>query len=236
MNALPFYIPAVFAATTFLTIYLFYRASGKRAMVLILISSWMLLLTVVALTGFFTVNTTIPPRFFLVLLIPIITIISLFSTSRGVHFIEGFDIGKLTLLHSIRVAVELALFWLFLHKTLPQLMTIEGRNFDLLSGITAPFVWYFGFVRRTIANRVLLTWNIICLLILLFTVGNAVLSAPTPLQRFGFGQPTVAVLYFPFVWLPGVVVPIVIFSHLIAIRTLLKPSSHLSTVSFPTAS
>jgi hypothetical protein len=49
------------------------------------------------------------------------------------------------------------------------------------------------------------------------------------LQQFGFDQPTVAVLYFPFIWLPGIVVPLVYFSHLVAIRRLLKERRQLVT-------
>ena len=124
----------------------------------------------------------------------------------------------------------MVLFFLFLNKALPKLMTFEGRNFDLIAGLTAPLVYYYGFKRRKIATPAILAWNFICLAILLFTIGNAILSAPTPFQKFGFGQPTIAVLYFPFVWLPGVVVPLVIMSHLVTIRALLKTNNVRSLV------
>jgi hypothetical protein len=221
MTQLPFYIPALFILTSFVTIYIFYLASGKNRLILISVFSWMIIQSVLAATGFFTVTNTLPPRFLLLVLIPFVTIVSLFSTARGRQFLDGFNLASLTILHSVRMAVELVLFWLFLYKAMPQLMTIEGRNFDLFSGITAPFVYYFGFVRKKLPARALIAWNFICLLILLFTVSNAILSAPTPFQQFGFDQPAVAVLYFPFVWLPGVIVPMVILSHLITIRGLL---------------
>lgn len=68
----------------------------------------------------------------------------------------------------------------------------------------------------------LLAWNFVCLGILLFIVINAVLSVPTVFQQFAFDQPCVAVLYFPFVWLPGMLVLLVYFSHQVIIRRLLK--------------
>ncbi|HYK56589.1 MAG TPA: hypothetical protein VEV15_08905 [Flavisolibacter sp.] len=105
---------------------------------------------------------------------------------------------------------------------MPQLMTFEGRNLDVLSGLTAPLIYYYGFVKKSLGAKTLLAWNVVCLAILSFTVVNAVLSAPTPFQQFGFDQPNIAVLYFPFVWLPGTVVPLVYFSHLASIRRLLK--------------
>jgi hypothetical protein len=65
-----------------------------------------------------------------------------------------------------------------------------------------------------------LLWNLVCLGLLLNIILNAVLSAPVPFQKFAFDQPNIAVLYFPFVWLPSCVVPLVLLSHLAAIRKL----------------
>lgn len=226
MNHTPFYIPAVFIAASFVTVYLFYRACNRNLKLLMIVIGWMIVQSVVTATGFFTVENTLPPRFLLLLLLPVIGMITIFSTTKGKSFLKNFDVKKLTVLHSIRIAIEMVLFWLFLNKAVPQLMTFEGRNFDLISGLTAPLIYYFGFVKRKLGTKTILAWNFICLAILLFTVTNAVLSAPTPLQKFAFDQPTVAVFYFPFVWLPGVVVPIVIFSHLITIRALMKGIKH----------
>jgi len=41
-------------------------------------------------------------------------------------------------------------------------------------------------------------------------------------QLFAFDQPNIAILYFPFVWLPSFIVMTVLFSHLISIRRLVK--------------
>lgn len=224
MNHLPFYIPAVFILTTLLTIYLFYKASGKNMKLLIVIVSWMTFQSALAATGFFSFTNAVPPRLLLLLVLPLVSIAVIFSTEKGKFFLGSFDVKLLAILHTVRISIEVVLFWLFLNKTIPQLMTFEGRNFDLISGITAPLIYYFGFVKRTISIKAMIAWNFVCLAILMFTVTNAVLSAPTPLQKFAFDQPTIAVLYFPFVWLPGVVVPLAIFSHLISIRFLIKES------------
>jgi hypothetical protein len=61
-------------------------------------------------------------------------------------------------------------------------------------------------------------WNLICLALLANIVIRAVLSLPTDFQQFGFEQPNVAVLQFPYVWLPGLIVPLVLLAHLAAIR------------------
>ena len=101
-------------------------------------------------------------------------------------------------------------------------MTFEGRNFDIVSGITAPIIFYFFFVKKSWRVSLLLAWNFICLGLLLNIVVNAALSAPFAFQQFAFDQPNIAVLHFPFVWLPSFIVVIVLLSHLAAIRKLVK--------------
>lgn len=103
-----------------------------------------------------------------------------------------------------------------------SLQTFEGRNFDIISGLTAPAIFYFGFIKNQIDKKLILVWNFICLGLLINIVVNAVLSAPFPFQKFAFDQPNIAVLYFPFNWLPSCVVPLVLLSHLATIRQLLN--------------
>jgi hypothetical protein len=51
---------------------------------------------------------------------------------------------------------------------------------------------------------------------------TAILSAPLPIQQLAFEQPNIAVLYFPFTFLPGFIVPIVLFSHLVVISKITR--------------
>lgn len=222
MENLPAYISVVFGLTTFLTVGLFYRATNNSKATIVILLFWLALQTFIALSGFYTVTDTIPPRFLLLVLPPILFIIGLFTTSIGRQFIDSLDVKRLTFLHIIRIPVEIVLFWLFVNKTIPELMTFEGRNFDILSGLTAPFIFYFGFIKKQLDSRIILIWNFICLGLLINIVANAVLSAPFPFQKFAFDQPNIAVLYFPFNWLPSCVVPLVLFSHLVTIRQLIN--------------
>jgi hypothetical protein len=140
---------------------------------------------------------------------------------------DSLPLKLLTYLNVVRILVELVLYALFVFKAIPELMTFEGRNFDILAGISAPFVAYFGFTRLRIGRKALLAWNIICLGLLLNIVVNALLSAPSPVQRFAFEQPNIAILYFPFSWLPAFIVPVVLFGHLVSIRQLYRQNKPL---------
>jgi hypothetical protein len=221
MNCLPYYISILLIITTALTVFLFYKASGYSEMVLRILISWLVLQGLISWSGFYTVTDTMPPHFLLLLMPPLLVILILFILPSGKKFLDSLDIKTLTLLHVIRIPVEVTILFLFIHKTVPQLMTFEGRNFDILSGITAPVIYYFAFIKTRFKSTLLLLWNFICLGLLINIVADAILSAPFAFQRFSFDQPDIAVLYFPFTWLPCCIVPLVLLSHLTAIRRIL---------------
>lgn len=218
------YISVVFIATTCLTVFAFYKAANNSKATLLIIVLWLTLQSFISLTGFYTKTDTLPPRFILLVGPPLLLIAFLFIATRGRKYLDGLDVKFMTLLHTVRIPVELVLFWLFAHRAVPELMTFEGQNFDILSGITAPILFYLGFVKNMISKNIIVAWNFICLGLLFNIVITAILSAPTPFQKFGFEQPNIGVLYFPFTWLPGAVVPLVLLSHLASIRKLLLPT------------
>ena len=68
----------------------------------------------------------------------------------------------------------------------------------MLAGLTAPLIYYFGYVRKSLSQRIIWIWNLIGLGLLLNLVVQAILSGPFPFQQFAFDQPDIAFLYFPF--------------------------------------
>nr|MDQ3101968.1 hypothetical protein [Bacteroidota bacterium] len=151
---------------------------------------------------------------------PLLSIFLLLFFGGGKEWLKSMDLRKLTLLHIVRVPVEIGLHGLYAEGSLPQIMTFEGRNFDIFSGLTAPIIALIAFRHQSTNRPLLMGWNILCLLLLLNIVFHGILSAPTPFQQFGFEQPNVALLYFPFEWLPAVIVPIVLLAHVSAIYQL----------------
>ena len=230
---LPIYIASLFALTTIATLLLFTwtirnsnteQTRNKATPICIAFILWLLLQAVLTLNNSYNLDTTsFPPKIILTGILPaIITIIIAFTTQKGRQFIDSLPLKNLTYLNIVRIPVEIVLYWLFLNKTIPELMTFEGRNFDILAGITAPIIAYFGLTKTTLSRQTILLWNFICLALLLNIVINALLSAPSPIQKFAFDQPNIAILNFPFSWLPTFIVPIVLFGHLTSIRQLFK--------------
>jgi hypothetical protein len=223
LNTIPVYVTVIFAASVLLTLWLFVKSTKNRTIVTIICTIWLVITGVLAYNGFFKDTSSLPPHFIFAIAPALLTIILLFVTSAGRRFINNINLRTLTLLSIVRILVELVLYWLFLNKAVPELMTFAGRNFDILAGITAPIIYLICFKNGTVSNKpVLLIWNFISLLLLLNIVINAILSLPFPFQQFAFDQPNIAILYFPFIWLPSFIVMTVLFSHLLAIRRLTK--------------
>jgi hypothetical protein len=223
LTDLPDSLVIIFLLTVILTFLLFINAVKNKPTAAIVLVIWLAVTGILSIKEVFQDTSTIPPRLMIVIAPAILFIILLLITKSGRRFTDSIVLKKLTLVHIVRVPVEITLFMFSTHKLIPELMTFAGRNFDILSGITAPIVYFICFKNSQLKNRrLLLIWNFICLGLLLNIVINALLSAPFPFQQFAFDQPNVAILYFPFTWLPCFIVMIVLYSHLAAIRQLVR--------------
>ncbi|MEM9675300.1 MAG: hypothetical protein AAF992_22100 [Bacteroidota bacterium] len=114
---------------------------------LIGLGAWLLFISVASLSGLFSDFSSFPPRVVIVITIPFITIL-LITFSRSINAIlKVIPPQNLLYIQAFRVIVEVLLWMLFLQELLPEQMTFEGRNWDILVGLTAPLMAYFGLVR-----------------------------------------------------------------------------------------
>ncbi|MCC6818989.1 MAG: hypothetical protein IT245_08870 [Bacteroidia bacterium] len=215
---LPAFIGIMLVLSLALTIFCFFRASGNSIKALVVILCFVVIQGILGLSNFYTQFDTHPMRFPLLVLPSLLSILVFYLLPRSRKFLDELDPGWLTFLHIIRFPIELVLYWLFLYELVPEIMTFEGRNFDIISGLSAPFIAYWAYIKKKLERKYIIIWNLICLALLLNIVFNAILSAPGPFQQFEFGQPNIGIFYFPFVWLPSVIVPLVLLSHIACLR------------------
>lgn len=219
MSHLPMPLLLFFLLTTLLAVVLFYLATRGSKAALVVSLFWIALQTIVSLRDFYLNTITLPPHFILAIAPPLVLTALLFVSRTGRSFLDGMDLKWMVLLHTVRIFVEINLFLLFLNRQVPALLTFEGGNLDILSGVSAPIIWWCYQTDR-IGRRGLLLWNSLCLIGVVNAVARALLSAPFRFQRFGFDQPTTAILTFPFVLLPAFIVPAVLLCHLAIFRRL----------------
>ena len=234
IEGLPVYIPVVFILTTLFTVGVFAYAisragldsvAGRLLLGFVLI--WLVVQAILACYGFFQNFNVLPPRTFAFGPLPffVLTVVYLIFFRT---FLAKMPLTALTWIHVIRIPVEIVLLLLFQNRLVPIEMTFEGRNVDMLSGITAPIVYLLAFRGGRVDRPLLIGWNVLAVVSLINIVTIAVLAFPSAFQTVGLGQPNVGVTYFPYVWLPSVIVPIVFFCHTVSLWRLFaqKDFSH----------
>ncbi|MCX6148573.1 MAG: hypothetical protein NTW25_15170 [Candidatus Kapabacteria bacterium] len=224
---IPFYINATFQALVFLLfVYLLYNVKQiyqdtKKIPVIFgtILIMWLVTQSVLASSGFYLNDKGFPPRFVFAVLPPFLFILYLFFFKKD--FLKKLDLEQLNYIHTSRVVVEVVLLWLFQIHLVPQQMTFEGTNYDLMIGITAPYITY-SFYANKLSKRLYIVWNIAGVAMLLNVVIAGILSAPTAIQKFNLDQPNIGILMYPFIWLACFIVPLVFFIHFVTIWRIIK--------------
>ena len=205
-----------FLIITILTFTLFYLGTGKDKTFLILSVLWLTIVGIVSITGYFTDTLVKPPRFLLIFFGATILSIISYKIVRKNQLTPSL----LLAIHALRLPIELILYRLYIEKKIPVFMTFKGWNFDILMGISALILLlYLLRSKNRLPKNLIVTWNILGLIFLLIIVTISILSSPMPLQTLAFDQPNIAVLHFPYVYLPAFVVPLVLLSHTLIIRS-----------------
>ncbi len=228
IEGIPPYISISFIVTTFAAIGLLFFAikqsvpeSAAAKIVAVGISFWLFFTAILSLGGFYLDTAGFPPRVVSAPFTALLFILLLFVFFRN-SLVGRLPLKLLTLVHIVRIPVEIVLWWLYRNGQIPEIMTFQGLNFDILAGLSAPLIYLLAFRKQQVNTTLLIGWNIICLMLLINIVVIAIFSLPTEFQKFGLSQPNKAVLHFPYIWLPAIVVPIVLFAHLSSLYQLFR--------------
>ena len=196
---------------------------------IIVLVAWTVIVSALSLSGFIGDFSKFPPPISIALILPLIGIIWVTRTHTMREILLHVPQQNIIRLQSFRVFVEILLWMLFLENLLPVQMTFEGRNLDVLSGLTAPLiVWLFH--TRKISNTGVIIWNLICLGLLLNIVVTAILSMPTPFRVFMNEPANTIVAAFPIVLLPAFLVPLAYGLSFLSIRKAVISSQQTKAV------
>jgi hypothetical protein len=222
MNAaIPDYVGLLFTLTTLLGVWLFKKAFKPSQLGVTILFIWLSLQGYLGYTGFYLENNAMPPKFMLAFFPTIIFMAFAFILPKGRAYMDSLDVEALHWIHVLRIPVEIVLYLLFAANTLPELLTYSGRNLDILAGLTVPLIIFYGLRKPILGNNRILLWNVIGVFLLLNIIAMVILSVETPFQQIHQSIATTGILYFPFIWLPSFLAPLVLFSHLISIRKLM---------------
>lgn len=156
-----------------------------------------------------------------VLVIPFVTIIIFTFSKKTLPIISSIPKKSIAQLQVFRVFVEILLWALFVENLLPVQMTFEGQNWDILSGMTAPLAAIF----LSKSKWGLAIWNLVCLALLINIVTVAILSMPVDFRVFDNEPANTIVAGFPFILLPGMLVPLAYGLSLLSLRQVFSLTS-----------
>lgn len=222
MENIPAYATLVFGVAVLATLVLVWLSHPKDKLLLIF---WLLMgsaSSYLVLTNVTLSAEALSPKLLLLILPSTLLPLLYLLTKRGKTLIHEADDDFLHYIHTVRIAVEFVLLWLHKAQFLPVELTFEGWNYDIIIGMTAPFIAQMGFQKKLLTRNILIGWNVLGMLFLANIVINAALSVPGPLHLLSHDMPNLAVLKFPYQLLPTLIVPALVFSHVVALIRLFK--------------
>lgn len=182
--------------------------------------TWLAITGVLAINGFFEDMMVMPPRFPLLLAVPLIIILWASFSKKVKPLLDVIPEHQPILIQSFRIIMEIILWRLVVEEVIPVQMSFEGLNFDILAGIFALPVGYLVLKKRC-PDWLIAAYNIMGLTLLTTIVTIAIMSTPSPMRVFMNEPPNTMIAQLPFVWLPAFVVPIAYFNHACSLRLLI---------------
>jgi hypothetical protein len=194
-------------------------ATTRRAllMTVVVAVAWLALTWSVASLGTFRRWDATPPPFALLVAGIVVLAIVIASGKYGERLARGLPLWTLVAIQSFRFPLETSMHALYERGIMPAQMSYSGRNFDIVTGITALVLGLM--LRRGHGRRLVAAWNVMGFALLLNIVFVGIASTPR-FRYFGDDQLNVFVTYPPFVWLPAVMVLAALAGHLVVFRAL----------------
>ncbi|MGB0993888.1 MAG: hypothetical protein ACPG32_15640, partial [Akkermansiaceae bacterium] len=165
---------------------------------------------------------TPPPSMLLPIYVLVLSAVVSFS-KIGKNLIANNSLGVLIIIQSMRIPVELLLHYGSEQEIVPEMLSITGWNYDLISGIGAAVIGGLLTGGIDVNRRVIWLWNFFgigCLIMIFFI---AVTS--NPLIRAWGDDPKMLntwVLYWPYVLLPCFLVVVAVSGHILVTRKLMQ--------------
>lgn len=188
----------------------------------LLAAAWLTLTGVVARSGFLAqLDRTPPPAGLLIAAaIGLAFVIGLSPLGRALA--ERIAMVHLIGLQAFRWSLEMGMHRAFELRIMPEALTWTGYNLDVITGLAAAVLAVSMALGARIPRWLVWAWNVWGLACLAVIAVLAMLLSPM-VRAFGPApaQVNTWVLFFPYVWLPAVLVPVALASHLVITRQLL---------------
>ena len=192
------------------------RASRLGASVAI----WLAVTGVLGASGLLQRWDARPPPLFPVLILGLVLTVALARGQVGSRLARALPLAAIIGFQAFRLPLELVMHRAATEGTMPVQMSFSGWNFDILSGASA-IVLAWLVARGSAPRWLVVAWGVLSSALLFAIVAIAISSMPA-FAAFGTSPDRLAtwVAFFPFTWLPAVLVMAALFGQIILFRRL----------------
>ena len=178
---------------------------------------WHIYMSLLGFSGFLQ-DFSFPPRFVILMIVPAFIFTGIFlSRSKHKAWIKVIPTHWLAFYQSFRIVVESLFVWSVAKGILHPNVTIEGYNYDMFLGISAPIIGLLVWKNREKFSGLFKAWNYLGLVVLasvLFVFFTSIFvpqiyneEIPFPIE---FGA-------FPYVFVAGFLMPSAVFMHVLSL-------------------
>lgn len=183
---------------------------------------WHIYMSLIGLSGFLQ-DFSLPPRFPIFLIAPAFIFTFFFlKNNKDKQWIKEIPTHWLAFYQAFRIVVESLFVWSVAEGVLHANVTIEGYNYDMFMGLSAPIIGLLVWWRKEQFSTLFKVWNYAGLLVLLSVIFVFFTSIYLPtIYPETIHFPTYFGA-FPYVFVAGFLMPSAVFIHFLSLVHLKK--------------
>lgn len=196
-------------------------ARKKLLLVVLGLLAWHLYILLMGTSGFLN-NFEFPPRFALFLILPAFLFTGIFAyLNRNNAWLQNVPPSWLVYYQSFRILIETLFVFTVAAGILHKNVTIEGYNYDMVFGYSAPIIGYL-FSRNIIKYRNLaIAWNYLGLAVIAFIIFLFMSTIYTPsLYGEELNLMPMEFTNYPYVIVAAFLMPSAVFVHVLSLTQL----------------
>lgn len=194
----------------------------QRPAPLVALAGWLVYTGLLSGSGWLARVDVRPPAFLLVAPGIVAWVLIAARTKAAKEIAGQAPLAAWIAVQVFRFPLELLLHALWKARLLPQMMTYEGANFDIVMGLSAPIVGYLA-LRGKISRKVMVLWNVIGIALVVHVAARGVLTTPA-IAALASDVPNHAIGMFPYTFIATFFVPAALVFHTLALRKLAAPA------------
>jgi hypothetical protein len=192
------------------------RRTRAMLMTALALIAWLAFIAVMAKRGFYQEFGSMPPKIALAIVPTLIAVVVLGFSRKVKEIADALPPSWIIGLQSFRILIEVVLWQLVMQGRIARMMSIEGANYDLITGITAPVIAWMSVYTNN--GRIQKAWNIMGLVLLANVMTRGMLNAPTRFRMIHDEPANTIIATFPYIWLPCFSVAVALFLHIVSLR------------------